>query len=301
MNDDSSSRKPRDSGADDSGSLMSLLKRLIPGSRRGGDDAVREALEELIEDDDAEAIDSHERLLLGNILRLRDTTAYDIMIPRADIFAIDVSTPLADVAEQVGRTGHSRVPVFRETLDDVVGMILIKDLLPVIARGQTMDLRHLMRKVMFVSPAIRVLDLLVEMRLKRTHMALVVDEYGGIDGLVTIEDLVEQIVGEIEDEHDDDSEPEMLLTGDGTLTADARVALEDFEDRFGTVFSDEDKEDTDTLGGLVFRLAGRVPLRGELISHASGLEFEVVDADPRHIRRLRVRNLPQTTAAVEGA
>lgn len=301
MNDDSSSRKPRDSGADDSGSLMSLLKRLIPGSRRGGDDAVREALEELIEDDDAEAIDSHERLLLGNILRLRDTTAYDIMIPRADIFAIDVSTPLADVAEQVGRTGHSRVPVFRETLDDVVGMILIKDLLPVIARGQTMDLRHLMRKVMFVSPAIRVLDLLVEMRLKRTHMALVVDEYGGIDGLVTIEDLVEQIVGEIEDEHDDDSEPEMLLTGDGTLTADARVALEDFEDRFGTVFSDEDKEDTDTLGGLVFRLAGRVPLRGELISHASGLEFEVVDADPRHIRRLRVRNLPQTTATVEGA
>ena len=216
------------------------------------------------------------------------------MIPRADIFAIDVSTPLADVAEQVGRTGHSRVPVFRETLDDVVGMILIKDLLPVIARGQTMDLRHLMRKVMFVSPAIRVLDLLVEMRLKRTHMALVVDEYGGIDGLVTIEDLVEQIVGEIEDEHDDDSEPEMLLTGDGTLTADARVALEDFEDRFGVVFSDEDKEDTDTLGGLVFRLAGRVPLRGELITHASGLEFEVVDADPRHIRRLRVRNLPQS-------
>ncbi|WP_026345176.1 hemolysin family protein [Novispirillum itersonii] len=301
MNDDSSSRKPRDSGADDSGSLMSLLKRLIPGSRRGGDDAVREALEELIEDDDAEAIDSHERLLLGNILRLRDTTAYDIMIPRADIFAIDVSTPLADVAEQVGRTGHSRVPVFRETLDDVVGMILIKDLLPVIARGQTMDLRHLMRKVMFVSPAIRVLDLLVEMRLKRTHMALVVDEYGGIDGLVTIEDLVEQIVGEIEDEHDDDSEPEMLLTGDGTLTADARVALEDFEDRFGVVFSDEDKEDTDTLGGLVFRLAGRVPLRGELITHASGLEFEVVDADPRHIRRLRVRNLPQSPATVEGA
>lgn len=300
MNDDSSSRKPRESGADDSGSLMSLLKRLIPGSRRGGDDAVREALEELIEDDDAEAIDSHERLLLGNILRLRDTTAYDIMIPRADIFAIDVSTPLADVAEQVGRSGHSRVPVFRETLDDVVGMILIKDLMPVIARGQSVDLRHLMRKVMFVSPAIRVLDLLVEMRLKRTHMALVVDEYGGIDGLVTIEDLVEQIVGEIEDEHDDDSEPEMLLTGDGTLTADARVALEDFEDRFGPMFSDEDKEDTDTLGGLVFRLAGRVPLRGELISHASGLEFEVVDADPRHIRRLRVRNLPPVPASSEG-
>lgn len=299
MNEDSSSRKPRESGADEAGSLIRLLQRLLPGAKRK-DEAVREALEELIEGDEVDAIDGHERLLLGNILHLRDVTAYDIMIPRADITAVEVDTPLKEVADLAGRWGHSRIPVYRETLDDVVGMIHIKDILPVIACGQQPELRHLIRKVMCISPATRVLDLLVDMRLKRTHMAMVVDEYGGIDGLVTIEDLVEQIVGEIEDEHDNGSEPEMVLASDGTLVADARVTLESFEERFGTLFSEDDHEDTDTLGGLVFRLAGRVPLRGELIAHDTGLEFEVVDADPRRIRRLRVRNLPPTPSTEEG-
>lgn len=299
MNEDSSSRKPRENGADEAGSLIRLLRRLLPGAKRK-DEAVREALEELIEDDEVDAIDGHERLLLGNILHLRDVTAYDIMVPRADITAVEVDTPLKEVADLAGRWGHSRIPVYRETLDDVVGMIHIKDILPVIARGQQPELRHLIRKVMCISPATRVLDLLVDMRLKRTHMAMVVDEYGGIDGLVTIEDLVEQIVGEIEDEHDNGSEPEMILGSDGTLVADARVTLENFEERFGALFSEDDHEDTDTLGGLVFRLAGRVPLRGELIAHDTGLEFEVVDADPRRIRRLRVRNLPPTPSTEEG-
>lgn len=299
MNEDSSSRKPRENGADEAGSLIRLLRRLLPGAKRK-DEAVREALEELIEDDEVDAIDGHERLLLGNILHLRDVTAYDIMVPRADITAVEVDTPLKEVADLAGRWGHSRIPVYRETLDDVVGMIHIKDILPVVARGQQPELRHLIRKVMCISPATRVLDLLVDMRLKRTHMAMVVDEYGGIDGLVTIEDLVEQIVGEIEDEHDNGSEPEMILGSDGTLVADARVTLENFEERFGALFSEDDHEDTDTLGGLVFRLAGRVPLRGELIAHDTGLEFEVVDADPRRIRRLRVRNLPPTPSTEEG-
>jgi len=293
MNDEPSSRRPRDNGADDNGSLLSLLRRLLPGTRRS-DDPVRDAIEELMEErDDGAAIDSHERLLLGNILHLRDVTAYDVMIPRADITAVDVSTTLSDLADVLQRCNHSRLPVYRDTLDEVLGMIHIKDILPILAKGRDVDLRHLLRRVLFVSPAIRVLDLLLEMRLKRVHMALVVDEYGGIDGLVTIEDMIEQIVGEIEDENETDSEPEMVLGGDGTLTADARVLLEDFEERFGAAFTEEEKEDTDTLGGLVFRLIGRVPLRGELISHPTGLEFEVVDADPRRIRRLRVRNLPQ--------
>jgi CBS domain containing-hemolysin-like protein len=139
----------------------------------------------------------------------------------------------------------------------------------------------------------RVLDLLLEMRLKRTHMALVVDEYGGIDGLVTIEDLVEQIVGEIEDEHDRDVEPDYVERPDGVIEADARMPLEEFEARVGPLLDEEDREDIDTLGGLVFFLAGRVPSRGELIVHPSGLEFEVVDADPRRIKRLRVRNVPK--------
>lgn len=301
MNDEPSSRRPRDNGADETGPLLSLLRRLLPGSRRS-DDPVRDAIEELMEErDDGAAIDSHERLLLGNILHLRDLTAYDVMIPRADITAVEVSTQIGDLADVLQKCGHSRLPVYRGTLDDVLGMVHIKDILPIVAKGRSVDLRHLLRRVLFVSPAIRVLDLLLEMRLKRVHMALVVDEYGGIDGLVTIEDMIEQIVGEIEDEHETDTEPEMVLGEDGVLTADARVLLEDFEERFGAVFSEEEKEDTDTLGGLVFRVIGRVPLRGELITHPSGLEFEVVDADPRRIRRLRVRHLPAEaeTSAVE--
>jgi CBS domain containing-hemolysin-like protein len=269
----------------------------LPGSRRS-EDPVRDAIEELMEDrDDGAAIDSHERVLLGNILHLRDVTAYDVMVPRADIKAVEVSSSLADLADLLPRCGHSRLPVYRDTLDDVLGMVHIKDILPIVAKGRTVDLRHLLRRVLFVSPAIRVLDLLLEMRLKRVHMALVVDEYGGIDGLVTIEDMIEQIVGEIEDEHETDSEPEMILGDDGVLTADARVLLEDFEDRFGAVFGEEEKEDTDTLGGLVFRVIGRVPPRGELIVHPSGIEFEVVDADPRRIRRLRLRHLPSVSSS----
>jgi magnesium and cobalt transporter len=297
MNDDVSSRRPRENGADDTTPLMQRLKRLLPGNRRG-EDPVREAIEELMEERDSEdSIDAHERLLLSNILHLRDVTAYDVMVPRADISAVEASSSLQDVAEMVSRSGHSRMPVFRKTLDDVIGMVHIKDILPIVAKGKTVDLRHLVRRVLFVSPAIRVLDLLLEMRLKRTHMALVVDEYGGIDGLVTIEDMVEQIVGEIEDEHENETDPEMTIGEDGTLSADARVTLEDFEERFGGIFTEEEKEDTDTLGGVVFRTIGRIPLRGELVSHPSGMEFEVVDADPRRIRRLRVRNLPHHAAA----
>jgi CBS domain containing-hemolysin-like protein len=153
-------------------------------------------------------------------------------------------------------------------------------------------LSGIVRKVLFVSPASRVLDLLLDMRLNRTHMAMVVDEYGGIDGLITIEDVVEQIVGEIEDEHDTDESPRMTQRDDGSVVADARVALGDFEARFGEIFSPEEREQNDTLGGLVISLAGRVPGRSELVKHPSGMEFEILDSDPRRVRRLRVRNIP---------
>jgi CBS domain containing-hemolysin-like protein len=192
------------------------------------------------------------------------------------------------------------VPVYRQTLDDVLGLIHIKDLAVLINDQPNTEtkLAEIARKVLFVSPAVRVLDLLLEMRLKRTHMALVVDEHGGIDGLLTIEDVVEQIVGEIEDEHDtEEATPRMNLRDDGILGADARVTLEEFEDRFGRVFSDSERETTDTLGGLVVMLAGRVPGRNELVRHSSGMEFEVTDSDPRRVRRLRVRHLPAAPAA----
>ena len=260
-------------------------------------DVIEELIEERIEErpEDGDLIDDHERLLLANVLRLRDVSAADIMVPRADIIAIEADTPVRETLTFLAKEGHSRVPVYRQVLDDVMGMIHIKDLAVLIndqPNTQT-KLAAIVRKVLFVSPAVRILDLLLEMRLKRTHMALVVDEHGGIDGIVTIEDVVEQIVGEIEDEHDtEDTTPRMNLRDDGILIADARVTLEEFEARFGKAFSDDERENTDTLGGLVVMLAGSVPGRNELVKHSSGIEFEIADSDPRRVRRLRVRNLP---------
>jgi CBS domain containing-hemolysin-like protein len=273
------------------------LRGWLKGLRRGkAGESVRETLEELFEErEEAEIpIDEHERRLLGNILQLRDVTAYDVMVPRADIVAVDSKVTLAGLLDVINAKGHSRYPVYRGTLDDAIGMVHIKDVLMLVASGKPFSLQRIVRKVLFVSPSVRLLDLLLEMRLKRTHMALVVDEYGGIDGLMTIEDVVEQIVGEIEDEHDRDVEPDYIERPDGVIEADARVPIEDLEARVGGALLDEEEhEDVDTLGGLVFFLAGRVPSRGELINHPSGLEFEVVDADPRRIKRLRVRNVPK--------
>ncbi len=305
------SEPARSSTTDDGHSLLVKLKRwLVPEAADA--EAVREVIEELIEEradgrsDGEPAIDPNERLLLSNVLKLRVVTAADIMVPRADIVAMDAATSVVDALALVVKEGHSRLPVYRETLDDVAGMIHIKDLAILAAdqitgesgaRVSSHTLTDLLRPVLFVSPAVRVLDLLLEMRLKRAHMALVVDEYGGIDGLVTIEDVVEQIVGEIEDEHDADHAPEMIPQPDGTLLADGRVALSDFEERVGEVFSDEERDDAETLGGLVASLAGRMPSRGELVKHSSGIEFVVTDSDPRLVRRLRVRNLPPSKPA----
>lgn len=290
-----------DHDRDGDDSAPSLLKRvrawLSPGSADAG--SVRDVIEELIEEqpESGDAIDEHERVLLANVLKQRDASVEQIMVPRADIVATAVETPVADVVKLLVEQGHSRVPVYRGTLDDVIGMVHIKDLANSIllqnGGGDAPDnLESLLRRVIFVAPSTRVLDLLLEMRIKRTHMAMVVDEYGGIDGLVTIEDLVEQIVGDISDEHDEDVEPELIERADGTVIADARVTLTEFMNRYGKVFSDEEVAEHDTLGGLVFRLTGRVPNRGELVAHPSGLEFEIVEADPRRIRRLRLRKIP---------
>ncbi|PKU23325.1 hemolysin family protein [Telmatospirillum siberiense] len=295
MNDPSGSRSPRENGANDE-SLVRSLRAWLKSLRRGkSGESVRETLEELFEEREEASIpiDEHERRLLGNILQLRDVTAYNVMVPRADIVAVDTRVTLQGLIEVINTHGHSRYPVFRGTLDDAIGLVHIKDVLMLVASGKPFSLQRIVRKVLFVSPSIRLLDLLLEMRLKRTHMALVVDEYGGIDGLMTIEDVVEQIVGEIEDEHDHDVEPDYIERPDGVIEADARLPIEDLEARVGPLLDDEDREDVDTLGGLVFFLAGRVPSRGELINHPSGLEFEVVDADPRRIKRLRVRNVPK--------
>ena len=260
---------------------------------RNGENSVRETIEELIEDqgDSAVEFDRQERTLLANILKLRDQTVADVMVPRADIVAIDADSALDDLVKVIKSAGHSRVPVYQETLDDAIGMVHFKDLIDRTDTENGFKIRDVMRDVLFVAPSMQVLELLLEMRVKRTHMALVVDEFGGVDGLLTIEDLVEEIVGEIEDEHDREVEPEVSIQADGAIDADARVLIEDFERRFGSIASSEEREEIDTLGGLVFSLAGRVPIRGELVRHPSGAEIEVLEADPRRIRRLRVRGV----------
>ena len=272
---------------------------------RKREDALRDALEEIIEEAEAESetpaneepITAGERGLLRNILRLRDLSARDVMVPRADIVAVAEDTDTDALIAQLGSHGHSRLPVYRESLDDIVGFIHIKDLLNARAGGRPFELKKLLRQVLFVAPSMRVLDLLLQMRLSRQHLALVVDEFGGIDGLITIEDLVEQIVGEIEDEHDIAEGPKLIPRPDGTLMADARATIREFEERVGPVLTEQERAAyIDTLGGLVVSLAGRVPSRGELVTHPSGIAFEVIDADPRRIRRLRLRNLPSRTA-----
>ncbi|MCH8236952.1 MAG: HlyC/CorC family transporter [Proteobacteria bacterium] len=292
MNDQPSNSSSLDGGADKNPSLADTLLGWMRDLRRSGNggDSARDTLEELIEErEEAEIpIDDDERNMLANILELRGRTIHDVMIPRADIVAVGRDTPLAKLIDTLTKEGHSRLPVFGENLDDAVGMVHIKDVLAWRGQDPEFSLANIQRKILFVSPAMQVLELLLEMRTKRTHMALVVDEFGGVDGLVTIEDLVEEIVGEIEDEHDLNPEPQLTPNADGGFTADARVTIEAFEKALGKAIPDAKREDIDTLGGLVFSLAGRVPIRGELIRHPSGLEFEVLDADPRRIKSLRL-------------
>ncbi|MDB5396135.1 MAG: HlyC/CorC family transporter [Rhodospirillales bacterium] len=260
----------------------------------------REALAPLSEDDDSmpDADRSHERELIENILEIRDQPVSELMVPRADIVAVDVETERDELVKLLVARSHSRLPVYRETLDDVTGIVHIKDVLAVIAEGGKFSLEAIVRPVSIVAPSMRVLDLLLDMRKTHQHMALVIDEFGGIDGLITIEDLVEGIVGEITDEHDRAVTASMVEKSDGSLLADARVPIEDFEARVGEVLEQEERDEVDTLGGLVFSLAGRVPSRGELLTHpSSGLEFEIIDADPRRIKRIRVRNPPPPPAA----
>src|SRR2546423_7750234 len=270
--------------------LLRLLRR-PRGQRETIDALVATAATEL-----GTPITPQERVLIGNVLRGHGRNASDVMVPRVDIVALDVDQPFAEVVKCMVENGHSRVPVYRESLDDVIGFVHVKDVLAPAADRRPARLERLLRKVLFVAPSLPILDLLVQMRQTRTHMAMVVDEFGGIDGLVTIEDLIEEIVGEIEDEHDVAEAPTLIERPDGSVIADARIPIEALEEHHGAPLrAAGDEEAVDTLGGLVFTLAGRVPKRGEVIIHPDGIEFEVLDADPRRVKRLRVRGLPAAT------
>ena len=272
-------------------SVLGYVQRFL--QKDNGENTVRGALEELIEDHphSETPIVEEQRTLLENILNLRDRTIADVMVPRADIIGINANATLEQIIVLINEEAHSRVPVFHEALDDAIGMIHIKDVLSAQQKKGLINLHEIVRPVLFVAPSMQVLELLLEMRAKRTHMALVVDEFGGVDGLLTIEDLVEEIVGEIEDEHDLDDEPTWRVRTDGAIDADARLEIFHFEQVVGLFVTDEEREELDTLGGLVFSLAGRVPVRGELVKHSSGVEIEIVDADPRRVKHLRIHNL----------
>jgi len=278
----------------------SILKRLAQMLRGDGSAAaMRESLEEVIEESERQsnALSEQERLMLANLLKVGELRVDDVMVPRADIIAVEESTPLADLVALFGEAQHSRLPVYRETLDDPTGLVHIKDVLALISpqgdgsfRWSADTIAKVKRPLLFVPPSMPVLDLLVKMQTTHMQLALVIDEYGGTDGLVSIEDLIEEIVGDIEDEHDEDA---VAVRADalGAFVADARIDLDDFKEETGLALAleDEEAEDIDTLGGLVIYLLGRVPQRGEIVTHPAGYEFEVLEADPRRVKRLRIR------------
>ena len=286
--------------------LRRLLQKLT--GQDGETAAMRESLEEVIEESDREspALSAQERVMLSNLLKFGELKLRDVMVPRAEIIAVDESINLADLLMLFREAQHSRLPMFRESLDDPTGLIHVKDVLGLLqaeASGAyclspNARVTALRRPILFAPPSMRALDLMLKMQASHTHLALVIDEYGGTDGLVSIEDIIEQIVGDIADEHDEVAK-ELKSDGEGYL-ADARMDLDDFKAQTGHDFmidngEDDVERDIDSLGGLVVSLLGRVPQRGEIVTHPDGSEFQVLEADPRRVRKLRVI-LPQTRA-----
>ncbi len=300
------------------------LRGLFRSLFRSNGSARREIEDAIAADEESgAAFTPEERAMLRAILRLGDLRVEDVMVPRADIDAVDADIPIAELIAEFHDSSHSRMPVYRETLDDPIGMVHIKDVMKWIfetaaggaAQGNAADGLDLSgvdllqslhstgaaRHVLFVPPSMPARILLERMQASRTQMALVIDEYGGTDGLVSLEDLVEIIVGEIEDEHDDAEEATIVKVGDGLYIADARAALEEAAEIIGPAFDVGDHgEDVDTIGGLVFTATGRVPVRGEILHPVDAFEFEILDADPRRIKRIRIRERRKTKSPHRG-
>ena len=302
--------EPRSSGGDFGTRLWHGLRALLTGA--DAEPSLRASLEEAIDEhaaagEQGDDLSPIERTMLKNLLHFGERLVGDTAVPRADIIAFDVADSFADLVARFREAGHSRMPVYRGSLDEVIGMIHIKDVYARISETfsdavsskpyEHIPVESLLRDVLHVPESMRVLDLLARMRAGQTHMAVVVDEYGGTDGLVTIEDLVEEIVGDIEDEHDELAEKQLLEIGEGVYEADARLDLAELDAALGVDLADDEiGEDVDTLGGMVFMLAGRVPAIGETVDHPTGWKFEVIDGDPRVVRRVRLYP-PEVAAA----
>lgn len=281
---------------DEPGRIWRSLKALLFGN--SDDNSLRAQIEEVIDDheNDAETdpkgnpdLSSLELEMLRNMLHFSEHRVDDIAVPRADMIAIEASAPFSDFVEIFSEHGHSRIPVYRENLDDIIGMIHIKDIFAIVAKGGKFpdDITPFLRQPRFVPESMGVLDLLAEMRATRTHLAIIFDEYNGTEGLVTIEDIVEEITGEIEDEHDDEPVPMLVKLDNGIWEADARAELDDVGDAIDPALEKID-EDVDTIGGLCFVLAGHIPTVGEKLEHPSGWILEITDADDRRVTKLRL-------------
>jgi len=292
----------------------SWFDRLLQTFGLGEQPDLRELIEDALARSKSDTLGAQERSMLLRILRFGKLTVEDVMVPRADIIAVDESVSIEELLRVFRQAEHSRLPVYRETLDDPRGMIHIRDLMSWITEeanggdGQLdlskVDLKpgigsiNIARELIYVPGSMSVLDLLLKMQTSQLHLALVVDEYGGTDGLVSIEDLVEEVVGEIADEHDVEEEPLIRVDSRLGLIADARAPIEELEEHLGVeLVSGDLEEEIDTLGGVVFSITGRIPSRGELVHHPSGIEFEVLDADPRRIKKLRIHIPKELSAA----
>jgi magnesium and cobalt transporter len=253
---------------------------------------LKQMLEDVLEDESPElaAISEEERKLLKNMIHFGELTVRDIMIPRTQIMGIEIGTTLMDLKRHIVDIGHTRIPVYDDSLDKIEGFIHVKDLFPLTVENRSFDMKKVMREILFVPPSMRIVDLLLRMRVSGCHIAIVVDEYGGTDGLVTMEDLFEELVGEIQDEHDEDAEELMLeWVGDHMLDVDARVPILQLEETLAEPIVDPLLErGYDTVGGLVFFALGRVPVKGEVIHLSPRFKIEVIAADLRRIRRVRI-------------
>ncbi len=276
--------------------IKKTRSRLVRLLNFGTHSTLEEDVAELIEEHDPEGtqVGSEERSILNNVLSLSDTTVSDVMVPRADIVAVDYNSNLNDLINLIIEKEHTRIPVYKDSLDNIIGFIHIKDLVSFLgaAEKENFAIKDILREVLFVPPSMKIIDLLPKIQSKRVHLAIVLDEYGCTDGLVTLEDLVEEIIGEIEDEHDEENSVEIKQIDASSYEVNARMSVEDLEKKLDVIIIGEDEsEDFDTLGGLVIYLLGHVPEKGEIVKHTCGIEFEVLEADARKVSKLIVRRL----------
>lgn len=275
--------------------LVARVKSLFAPKQ---DSSLKEAIEEVLVEHEEEAgeIPAEEKVMLQNVLAFSDMTVGDIMVPRGDIVAVPNDVTIDDLKSHILEERHTRIPVYKESLDHVEGFLHIKDLFPMIAGDAPFHLAAVLRPMLFVPPSMPIIDLLVKMRRLGSHMAIVVDEHGGTDGLVTLEDLFEEIVGDIQDEHDEEEHKRQFVRISAhVVDANARITIDTLERDLGLQIisaADEEEQDFETLGGLIFFELGRVPAKGEKIRHSSGLTFEILEADPRRIFKVRIHGVP---------